>query len=130
MHESVTNAAFKRRNREGTVQNRIHKFFWRACTRAARNSAGKCRLLILPIAMAAVIDAQSPVAAQPFTTITGFGDSYADTGTAPGGAFPRLLFPCPPGPPTNPTCHFSQGTNFVDTLQSIYNLPPLTNYAV
>jgi uncharacterized protein YhjY with autotransporter beta-barrel domain/phospholipase/lecithinase/hemolysin len=65
-----------------------------------------------------------------FTSITGFGDSYADTGSAPGGAFRLLGFPCPVGPPTNPTCHFSQGTNFVDSLQSIYNLPPLTNYAV
>src|SRR5262249_38523923 len=64
------------------------------------------------------------------TSITGFGDSYADTGSAPGGAFRLLGFPCPAGPPTNPTCHFSQGTNFVDSLQSIYNLPPLTNYAV
>ena len=65
-----------------------------------------------------------------FASITGFGDSYADTGSAPGGAFRLLGFPCPAGPPTNPTCRFSQGTNFVDSLQSIYNLPPLTNYAV
>jgi uncharacterized protein YhjY with autotransporter beta-barrel domain/phospholipase/lecithinase/hemolysin len=65
-----------------------------------------------------------------FTSITGFGDSYADTGSGPGGAFRLLGFPCPAGPPTNPTCHFSQGTNFVDSLQSIYNLPPLTNYAI
>ena len=74
----------------------------------------------------------APLLAQstPFTGITGFGDSYADTGSAPGGAFRLLGFPCPAGPPTNPTCRFSNGTNFVDSLQSTYNLPPLTNYAI
>jgi uncharacterized protein YhjY with autotransporter beta-barrel domain len=29
-----------------------------------------------------------------------------------------------------PTCHFTNGTNFVDTLQSLYRLPTPTNYAV
>src|SRR5947207_6044878 len=74
----------------------------------------------------------APLSAQAtaFTSITGFGDSYADTGSAPGGAFRLLGFPCPAGPPTNPTCRFSQGTNFVDSLQSTYNLPPITNYAI
>jgi outer membrane lipase/esterase len=65
-----------------------------------------------------------------FTGISAFGDSYADTGAAPGGAFRLLGFPCPPGPPTYPTCRFSNGTNFADTLQSIYGLPGLTNYAI
>jgi outer membrane lipase/esterase len=79
-----------------------------------------------------LLAAPAPLFAQstPFTTITGFGDSYADTGSAPGGAFRLLGFPCPAGPPTYPTCRFSGGTNFVDALQSIYHLPPLTNYAV
>lgn len=104
--------------------------FMRAWAGDRRNRGCRRWLSILAIATAGVIEAQAPLTAQPFTTITGFGDSYADTGSAPGGAFPRLGFPCPPGPPTNPTCHFSQGTNFVDTLQSIYRLPPLTNYAV
>src|SRR5947208_5111652 len=91
------------------------------------------RHALLP-ALSAILTAgaHTPLLAQstPFTSITGFGDSYADTGSAPGGAFRLLGFPCPPGPATNPTCRFSQGTNFVDSLQSIYNLAPLTNYAI
>lgn len=82
-------------------------------------------------ATAVLMAVAAPAAAQTkFTSITGFGDSYADTGSAPGGAFRLLGFPCPAGPPTNPTCHFSQGTNFVDSLQTTYNLAPLTNYAI
>jgi len=101
-----------------------------ARARVARNSAGRRWLLIFTIAIAAIAACQGPLLAQPFTGITDFGDSYADTGAAPGGAFRLLGFPCPAGPPTNPTCRFSQGTNFVDSLQSIYNLPALTNYAI
>ena len=95
---------------------------------------GRRRCLSFVAATAALISAlaPAPVAAQStqFTGITGFGDSYADTGSAPGGAFRPLGFPCPAGPPTNPTCRFSNGTNFVDSLQSTYKLPSLTNYAV
>ena len=69
-----------------------------------------------------------PAQAQ-FTSITGFGDSYADTGTAPGGAFRLLGIPCPNDFPL-PTCRFTGSTNFVDSLQSIYGLPGLTNYAI
>src|SRR5438876_9629776 len=91
------------------------------------------RHALLP-ALSAILTAgaPAPLLAQstPFTGITGFGDSYADTGSAPGGAFRLLGFPCPAGPPTNPTCRFSQGTNFVDSLQSTYNLASLTNYAI
>ncbi len=68
-----------------------------------------------------------------FTGITDFGDSYADTGSAPGGAF-RLggYTGCPVGPIALgfPTCRFTGGTNFVDALQSIYGLPAATNYAI
>jgi len=91
------------------------------------------RHALLP-ALSAILTAgaHTPLLAQStaFTSITGFGDSYADTGSAPGGAFRLLGFPCPAGPPTYPTCRFSGGTNFVDSLQTTYNLPTLTNYAI
>ena len=60
-----------------------------------------------------------------------FGDSYADTGFAPGGVLrlPPFNFPCPNGPPLAPTCRFTGGTTFVDSLQAIYHLPQATNYA-
>jgi outer membrane lipase/esterase len=68
-----------------------------------------------------------PAKAQ-FTALYGFGDSYADTGAAPGGAF-RLagVTACINNPSS---CRFTGGTNFVETLQSIYGLPGLTNYAI
>src|SRR5437868_8769954 len=89
-------------------------------------------LLAFAVAATAVVGLQTPLRAQGthFTSITGFGDSYADTGSAPGGAFRLLGFPCPAGPPPYPTCRFSGGTNFVDSLQTTYNLPTLTNYAI
>ncbi len=67
-----------------------------------------------------------PAQAQ-FTSITGFGDSYADTGAAPGGAFRLLGQSCPA---ELPTCRLTGSTNFVNSLQSIYGLPSLTNYAI
>jgi phospholipase/lecithinase/hemolysin len=79
------------------------------------------------IALAAAI---APAQAQ-FTSITDFGDSYADTGSAPGGAFrlavPPFYNPCPPG---YTSCRFTGGTNLVDSLQSIFGLPTATNYAI
>src|SRR4051812_7784017 len=95
-------------------------------------SAGPGRKVLFAVGTVIVFLANpAPLLAQstPFTSISGFGDSYADTGSAPGGTFRLFGFPCPAGPPTNPTGHFSNGTNFVDSLQSIYRLPPLTNYA-
>lgn len=73
----------------------------------------------------------APARAQ-FTGITDFGDSYADTGAGPGGAF-RLLGPpyYNPCPPQYPYCRFTGGpTTFVDSLQSIYGLPAAVNYAI
>jgi phospholipase/lecithinase/hemolysin/uncharacterized protein YhjY with autotransporter beta-barrel domain len=64
-----------------------------------------------------------------FTGITDFGDSYADTGSAPGGLLRLLGFSCPSNLPGLTTCRFSGGTNFVDSLQAIYGLPQATNYA-
>lgn len=71
----------------------------------------------------------------PFTSLTAFGDSYADTGSPPGGTFRLFGAPCPPGPAIGfgglvyPTCRFSNGTNLVDSLQALYGLAGHTNYA-
>jgi outer membrane lipase/esterase len=87
---------------------------------------------IAMISFVAVLGATLAPAQAQFTSLTDFGDSYADTGSAPGGAFRLLGWPnCPTGPnPQYPTCRFTGGTNFVDSLQSIYGLPGLTNYAI
>lgn len=105
----------------------LHRFL--SDRRPILSGAGRRALLVAAAAIACSANAAPLLAQTPFTSISGFGDSYADTGSAPGGTFRLLGFPCPAGPPTNPTCHFSNGTNFVDSLQSIYRLPPLTNYA-
>lgn len=97
-----------------------------------RLSASCSNWLIVAAAAAVLLVTPSTARAQAtsFSSITAFGDSYADTGFAPGGAFRLLGFPCPAGPPTYPTCRFSDGTNFVDSLQSIYGLTGHTNYAI
>ena len=86
--------------------------------------------------MAALGATLLPAKAQ-FTSITDFGDSYADTGSAPGGAIQMLQkSPCPPNLLPSPqntmyaTCRFTGSTNFVDSLQAIYGLPTATNYAI
>jgi len=66
-----------------------------------------------------------PAKAQ-FTALYGFGDSYADTGTAPGGAFRLAGITCI----YHPNCTFTGSTTFVQSLQSIYGLPGMTNYAI
>src|SRR5450759_3052358 len=66
-----------------------------------------------------------PATAQ-FTALYGFGDSYADTGVAPGGAFQLAGTTCI----YHPNCTFTGSTTFVQSLQSIYGLPGMTNYAI
>jgi outer membrane lipase/esterase len=66
-----------------------------------------------------------PAKAQ-FTALYGFGDSYADTGAAPGGAFRLAGTTCI----YHPNCTFTGSTTFVGSLQSIYGLPGLTNYSI
>src|SRR5262245_15146353 len=92
----------------------------------ARVIAALCHALATATIASLIVPCTASAQTQ-FTSISGFGDSYADTGSAPGGAFRLLGGPCPP---TYPTCRFSGGTNFVDSLQSIYGLPGLTNYAI
>ena len=113
-------------------RDRIGKFISRSWRALAGRGSNWPRSLFSAAVAIALLGSPAPLLAQstPFTGITGFGDSYADTGSAPGGAFRLLGFPCPAGPPTYPTCRFSGGTNFVDSLQSIYHLPGLTNYAI
>jgi outer membrane lipase/esterase len=82
---------------------------------------------IAAIASAALLAAMLAPAEAQFAGITDFGDSYADTGSAPGGAFRLMGVPCPTG---YTSCRFTGSTNFVDTLQAIYHLPPATNYAI
>ncbi|MGA2494421.1 MAG: autotransporter domain-containing protein [Roseiarcus sp.] len=79
------------------------------------------------IASAAALAATLAPAQTQFTSITDFGDSYADTGSAPGGAFQLMGIKCPA---QLPTCEFTGSTNFVDSLQAIYHLPTATNYAI
>jgi phospholipase/lecithinase/hemolysin len=90
---------------------------WRA---APRLSA------IATIASAAVLGATLAPAEAQFTSIFGFGDSYADTGAAPGGAFRIAGEPCSYAP----NCTFTGSTTFVQSLQAIYGLPTMTNYAI
>ncbi|NVO15750.1 MAG: autotransporter domain-containing protein [Rhodoplanes sp.] len=78
------------------------------------------------IAGAAALAATALPAQAQFASITGFGDSYADTGGAPGGAFRLANRPCIYAP----YCSFTGGTTFVQSLQSIYGLPGMTNYAI
>jgi len=100
---------------------------------APRNARKITRAAMIAAALAA---ATLPAQAQ-FTSLTGFGDSYADTGAAPGGAF-RLIPPSypPRGAYYHPcaqyytSCEFTGSTNFVDSLRSIYGLPGLTNYSI
>jgi uncharacterized protein YhjY with autotransporter beta-barrel domain/phospholipase/lecithinase/hemolysin len=78
----------------------------------------------------AVLGATLAPAKAQFTSITDFGDSYADTGSVPGGAF-VLAGVAPPCPTAYPYCRFTGGpTTFVDSLQSIFGLPTATNYAI
>jgi len=94
---------------------------------------GRCPALraagIAIIALVAALTATLAPAQAQFTGIYGFGDSYADTGGAPGGAF--RLAGTPAQCITNPaSCRFTGGTNFVESLQAIYGLSGLTNYAI
>jgi uncharacterized protein YhjY with autotransporter beta-barrel domain/phospholipase/lecithinase/hemolysin len=89
------------------------------------------RLATALIAPAAVLGAMAAPAQAQFTAVYGFGDSYADTGAAPGGAF-QLAYPT--GPVVcvygYPNCSFTGGTTFVQSLQTTYGLPGMTNYAI
>jgi outer membrane lipase/esterase len=79
-----------------------------------------CRALLGASALAATA---TPAAAQRVDNITAFGDSYADDGNL----FQILGFN--PAPQVYPTGRFSGGTNYVDTLSSLLDVP-VDNFAI
>ena len=90
---------------------------WRTGLRAAMAAAIASVVLLATTIL--------PAKAQ-FTGLYGFGDSYADTGAAPGGAFQLAGITCI----YHPNCTFTGSTTFVQSLQSIYGLPGLTNFSI
>ena len=101
----------------GGAPRRPARSRWRAALRISATAA---------IASAAVLGATLAPAEAQFTGIFGFGDSYADTGAAPGGAFRISGETCSYAP----NCTFTGSTTFVESLQVIYGLPSMTNYAI
>ena len=71
----------------------------------------------------AAMSAATPAAAQHIDRIVAFGDSYADDGNL----FEILGFN--PAPQVYPTGRFSGGTNYIDTLSLLLNVP-VDNYAI
>ena len=78
------------------------------------------------IASAAALAATLAPAQAQFTAVYGFGDSYADTGAAPGGAFQMAGVQCIYAP----ICSFTDGITFVQALGTHYGLSGITNYAI
>jgi len=81
-----------------------------------------CRTLLGATALAAASIA-TPAAAQRVDSITAFGDSYADDGNL----FQILGFN--PAPQVYPTGRFSGGTNYIDTLSLLLDVP-VDNFAI
>ena len=71
----------------------------------------------------AAMSMTTPAAAQHIDRIVAFGDSYADDGNL----FEILGFN--PAPQVYPTGRFSGGTNYIDTLSLLLNVP-VDNYAI
>jgi outer membrane autotransporter protein len=94
-----------------------------ATVRVSRRLRSSTALTALAVAMLGT--ATLPAHAQ-FTRLFGFGDSYADTGDGPGGAFRLAGRPCIYAP----NCTFTGSTTFVQTLQALYGLPSMVNYAI
>jgi uncharacterized protein YhjY with autotransporter beta-barrel domain/phospholipase/lecithinase/hemolysin len=72
----------------------------------------------------AAITAAAPAAAQHIDNIVTFGDSYADDGNA----F-QLGYANPQALQLDPTGRFSGGTNYIDSLANILNVP-VSNFAI
>src|SRR5664279_2173904 len=103
---------------------------FRACGNAARPRrplrwrAGLGAIVAAILASAVMLATTVLPAKAQFTRLFGFGDSYADTGAAPGGAFQLAGITCI----YHPNCPLTCSTTFVQSLQSIYGLPGLTNF--
>ncbi|MCL6728756.1 autotransporter domain-containing protein [Sphingomonas hankyongi] len=94
-----------------------------------RRSIIRCLLSASVVGVAA---APAPAAAQQIDRIVAFGDSYADTGIAKATMIGDPLAPDSLKAILNslyPTGRFSGGTNYIDTLADILNVP-VENYAV
>ena len=77
---------------------------------------------LVSVSLAAIAVLPAPAAAQHVDRIVAFGDSYADTGN-----LFELLGIVPPVP--YPTGRFSGGTNYIDTLSDILDVP-VDNFAI
>ncbi len=80
------------------------------------------RLFAGALLAATALTFASPAAAQRVDRIVAFGDSYADDGNL----FALTGQPCPS---VYPTCRFSGGTNYIDTLGQILGVP-IDNFAI
>jgi len=93
---------------------------------------GRRAASLFSASLIALVAVASPAAAQQVDRIVAFGDSYADTGIAT-----TMILGDPTAPASlktlistlYPTGRFSGGTNYVDTLADILNVP-VENYAV
>jgi outer membrane autotransporter protein len=99
-------------------------------TASGRTTHGSRRLrsstALTAFASVVLLGAATLPANAQFTRLFGFGDSYADTGDGPGGAFRLAGRPCIYAP----NCTFTGSTTFVQSLQGIYGLPGMVNYAI
>ena len=82
------------------------------------------RILAASLFAASAVTAAAPAEAQRVTRIVAFGDSYADDGN-----FLQLVGINPLSTIIYPTGRFSGGTNYIDTLGQILNVP-LDNFAI
>ncbi|QNM83876.1 autotransporter domain-containing protein [Sphingomonas sabuli] len=78
---------------------------------------------LMGASFAAIAVTATPASAQRVDSITAFGDSYADDGNL----FQIIGFN--PAPQVYPTGRFSGGTNYIDTLGQILNVP-IYNFAI
>ena len=80
--------------------------------------------IFVTASLATLAAAAEPASAQQITRIVAFGDSYTDTGNA----F-RLGYANPQALAVYPTGRFSGGSNYIDTLSSILQVP-VENFAI
>jgi outer membrane lipase/esterase len=80
--------------------------------------------ILVTASLAAIAGAAEPASAQQIQRIVAFGDSYTDTGNA----F-RLGYANPQALQVYPTGRFSGGSNYIDTLSTILNVP-VENFAI
>ncbi len=82
------------------------------------------RIAVVSLLAATALGLATPASAQRVTRIVGFGDSYADTGN-----LFRIIGVAPASTIIYPTGRFSGGTNYLDTLSTLLNVPQV-NFAI